>query len=101
MARIIKRSAQPKLTLRELQKIIREETDAKLYITNVRKAMRRHRLTTKVPQKIHINRASKEAIRSWQYRFDRRVSCLEEKGFTMLDMDEAFFIHDTISGSKY
>ena len=101
MARIIEQSVQPKCTPRELQKTIREETGTKLHITNVRKIMHRYGLTPKVPQKVHINRASKGAVRSWQYRFDRRVSCLEEKGFTILDMDEAFFVYDVASGRKY
>ena len=85
----------------ELQKIIREKTGTRLYITNVRKAMRRHGLTPKVPQKVHINRAGKEAIRGWQYRFDKRVSRLEENGFTIVDEDEVFFIHDVASERKY
>ena len=101
MARIIERAVQPQCTPRELQKIIREETGTRLYITNVRKAMRRHGLTPKVPQKIHINRAGKEAVRGWQYRFDKRVSRLEGDGFTIVDEDEAFFIHDVMSGRKY
>ena len=101
MARVIGQAVQPKCTPRELQKIIREETGVRLYITNVRKAMSRHGLTPKVPQKVHINRASRVAVRSWQSRFDRRVSRLEEDGFTIVDEDEAFFIHDAISGRKY
>ena len=63
--------------------------------------MHRYGLTPKVPQKVHINRASRDAVRSWQYRFDRRVSCLEKKGFTILDMDGAFFVYDVASGRKY
>ena len=101
MAQIIRQTVQPKCTPRELQKTIREETGIRPYITNVRKAMRRHGMTPKVPQKIHINRASKEAVRSWQYRFDRRVSRLEQDGFTIVDEDEVFFIHDVMSGRKY
>ena len=72
-----------------------------MYITNVRKAMHRYSLAPKIPQKVHINRTYKEAVRGWQYRFDRRVSRLEEDGFTIVDEDEAFFMHDTISGRKY
>ena len=79
MARIIEWSVQPRCTPRELQKAIREETGTRLHITNVRKIMHRYGLTPKVPQKVHINRASRDAVRSWQYRFDRRVSYLEEK----------------------
>ena len=78
MARIIEQSVQPKCTPRELQKTIREETGTRLHITNVRKTMHRYGLTTKVPQKVYINRASMEVVRSWQYRFDRHVSCLGE-----------------------
>ena len=63
--------------------------------------MRRYGPTPKVPQKVHNNRASRGAVRSWQYRFDRRVSCLEEKGFTILDMSGAFFVYDVASGRKY
>ena len=63
--------------------------------------MHRYGLTPKVPQRVHINRASRDAVRRWQYRFDRRVSCLEEKGFAILDMDEAFFVYDVVSGRKY
>ena len=101
MARIIEQAVQPRCTPMELQKIIREDTGTRLYITNVRKAMRRHGLTPKIPQKIHTNRADKEAVRDWQYRFDKRVSRLEGDGFTIVDEDEAFFVHDVISGSKY
>ena len=101
MAQIIRQTVQPKCTPRELQKTIREETGIRLYITNVRKAMRQHGTTPKVPQKVHINRASKEAVRSWQYRFDRRVSRLEQDGFTIVDEDEVFSIHDVMSGRKY
>ena len=101
MARIIEQAVQPQCTPRELQKIIREDAGTKLYITNVRKAMCRHGLTPKIPQKVHINRAGKEAVRGWQYRFNKRVSRLEGDGFTIVDEDEAFFIHDVISGRKY
>ena len=94
-------AVQPQCTPRELQKIIREDTGTKLYITNVRKAMRRHGLTPKVPQKVYINRANKRAVQNWQYRFGRLVSRLEGDGFTIVDEDGAFFVHDTISGRKY
>ena len=63
--------------------------------------MRRRGLIPKVPQRVHISRAGKEAVRGWQYRFDKRVSCLEGNGFTIVDENEAFFIHDVISGRKY
>ena len=101
MARIFEQTIQPQCTPRELQKIIRGETGTRLYITGVRKAMRRRGLIPKVPQRVHISRAGKEAVRGWQYRFDKRVSCLEGNGFTIVDENEAFFIHDVISGRKY
>ena len=101
IARITGRSVQPKCTPRELQKMILGETGTKLHITNVRNIIHRYGPTPKVPQKAHINRASRGAVRSWQYRFDRRVWCLDEKGFTILDMDEAFFVYDVASERKY
>ena len=101
MAQIIRQTVQPKCTPRELQKTIREETGIRLYITNVRKATRQHGTIPKVPQKVHISRASKEAVRSWQYRFDRRVSRLEQDGFTIVDEDGVFSIHDVMLGRKY
>ena len=101
MARIIERSVQPKCTPRELQKTIREGTGTRLHITNVRKIMHRYGLTPKCPQKVHINRAGRDAVRSWQCRFDRRVSCLEKKGFSILDMDETLFVHDMAPGRQY
>ena len=53
MARIIERSVQPECTLRELQKTVRGETGIRLHMTNVRKIMRRYRLTPKVPEGPH------------------------------------------------
>ena len=101
MARIIEQAVQPQCTPRELQRIMRGDTGAKLYTTNVRKAMRRHGLAHKIPQKVHISRAGKETVRGWQYRFDKRVSRLDGDGFTIVDEDKAFLIHDVISGRKY
>ena len=101
MARIIEQVVQPRCIPRELQKIICEDTGTGLYITNVRKAMRRHGLTPKIPQKAHINLANKRAVQNWQYRFGKRISCLEEERFTIVDEDEAFFVHDAVSGCKY
>ena len=89
MVQIIEQAIQPKCTSEELQKIIREDTGTRLYITNVRKAMRRHGLTPKIPQKVHTNRAGKEAVRGWQYRFDKRVSRLEGDGFIIVDVRQS------------
>ena len=54
----------------------------------------RYGLTPKIPQKVYIKRAGKEAVRGWQHRFGRRVSRLEEDEFTIVDEDGAFLIHD-------
>ena len=45
----------------DLQQRIQKETGVKLHITYVRKIMRLYNLSPKVAQKIHINRADKEA----------------------------------------
>ena len=101
MDRIIGKASQGKCTPKELQELVRTETDARLHITSIRRIMRGYGLTSKIPQKVHINRANKRAVQNWQYRFGKRVSRLEEEGFTIVDVDEAFFVHDTVSGRKY
>ena len=58
-------------------------------------------LSPKVAQKIHINRAGRKAVWNWRYYLKRRISCLEKEGFAVIMQDEAFFIHDTVSGRKY
>ena len=63
--------------------------------------MHRHNLSPKAPRKIHVNRANKKAVQGWQYRLDKRISRLERDGFIMVMQDEAFFIHDVITGRKY
>ena len=49
----------------------------------------------------HTNRAGRKAVRNWQYRLNRFVPCLEGAGLTVLMQDEAFFMHDAITGRKY
>ena len=46
-------------------------------------------------------RAGQEAVQNWQYRFKKQVPRLEKDGFVPVVGDEAFFIHDTVSGRKY
>ena len=101
MDRIIGKASQGRCTPKELQELVRTETNARLHITSIRRIMRGYGLTPKIPQKVHINRANKRAVQNWQYRFGKRVSRLEEEGFTIVDVDEAFFVHDTVSGRKY
>ena len=84
-----------------MQELVRTETNARLHITSIRRIMLGYGLITKIPQKIHINWANKRAAQNWQYRFGKRVSRLGEEGFTIVDEDEAFFVHDTVSGRKY
>ena len=99
--RIIDKASQGRCMPRELQELVRTETNIILHITSIRRIMRGYGLTPKIPQKVHISRVGKEAVRGWQYRFDKRVSRLEGDGFTIVDEDKAFFIHDVISGRKY
>ena len=84
-----------------MQLIIHEDAGVNLHITHVRKIMRARGLPPKAPKKVHVNRTGKKAVQDWQYRYNRRVSCLERDGFTVLMQDEAFFIHDVIVGRKY
>ena len=58
-------------------------------------------LSPKESQRVHINRAGKKAVQNWQYRFKKQIPRLEKDGFIPVMGDEAFFIHDTVSGRKY
>ena len=84
-----------------LQQHIQEQTGTRFHITYVRKIMRWHNMSPKVAQKIHVNRAGRKAVWNWRYRLKRRISCLEKEGFVVIMQDEAFFIHDAVSGRKY
>ncbi len=90
-----------KTTPAELQQVIHKETGTKMHRTNVRKIMQKYGLSPKGSQRVHINRATKAAVKSWQYRLKKRISRLEKDGFVIAMEDEAFFIHDVKSGRKY
>ena len=90
-----------KTTPAELQQVIHKETGTKMHRTNVRKIMQKYGLSPKGSQRVHINRATKAAVKSWQYRLKKRISRLEKDGFVIAMEDEASFIHDVKSGRKY
>ncbi len=98
---IIEKTAYHRITPSELQQNIRKDAGVKLHITYVRKIMHLHGLSPKAPRKIHVNRAGKKAVQNWKYRFNKRVSRLENEGFTTVMEDEAIFIHDVMVGRKY
>ena len=59
-------------------------------------------LSPKESQRVHINRAGKKAVQNWQYRFKKQNSTPRKRtDFSPVMGDEAFFIHDTVSGRKY
>ena len=101
MDRLVAETVRSGCTPKDLQRRIREETGMRLYITNVRKILHRYGLSPKKPQRVHIRRAGKKTVRNWQYRLRRQIPCLEGAGFAVVMEDEAFFIHDVISGRKY
>ena len=63
--------------------------------------MHAHGLSPKAPERVHTNKAGKRAVQNWQYRLNRRISCLKRDGFALVMEDESFFIHDMIVGRKY
>ena len=65
------------ITPKGLQRIIYEETGVKPHIIYVRKIMHAHGLSSKAPERVHTNRAGKKAVQNWQYRLNKRISCLE------------------------
>ena len=75
-----------------------KETGTKLHRTNVRKIMQKYGLSPERSQNVHTNRATKAAVKSWQYRLKNRILRLEKGGFVIAMEDKAFFIHDVKSG---
>ena len=98
---IIANVAGCRITPVDLQQYIRAQAGTSFHITYVRKIMHLYNLSPKVAQKIHINRAGRKAVWNWRYYLKRRISCLEKEGFAVIMQDEAFFVHDTVSGRKY
>ena len=101
MDAIVANVAGCRITPVDLQQYIRAQTGTRFHITHIRKIMRLYNLSPKVAQKIHVNRAGRKAVWNWRYYLKRRISCLEKEGFAVIMRDEAFFMHDTVSGRKY
>ena len=59
------------------------------------------RLTPKTPTMTHVNRASRRSVMRWQRRVRKRIDRLRERGYTVVAVDEAFFVHDTRKGRKH
>ncbi len=53
-----------KTTPAELQQVIHRETGTKMHRTNIRKIMQKYGLSPKGSQRIHINRATKTAVKA-------------------------------------
>ena len=84
-----------------LQQRLEEEAGHKFHITYVRKMMHRLGLTPKVPHTVHVNCATAPSVYGWQYRTKDEISRLKRKGFTVIALDEAFFIRDPKPGRRY
>ena len=76
-----------------LQQVMHEKAGRKLHITYVRKIMRRHGLSPKASQKIHIRRANGKTVKNWQHDIKKWISRMENEGFVVVMEDEAFFVH--------
>ena len=88
-----------------LQQVMHEKAGRKLHITYVRKIMRRHGLSPKASQKIHIRRANGKTVKNWQHDIKKWISRMENEGFVVggrgvVMEDEAFFVHDAATGRK-
>ena len=101
MDKIMKQTSQTPTTPATLYQQIFQKTKVKLHITYVRELMRKYGLSSKRTTSIHINAASKESVDGWQKNRNRRISCLEAKGFTLVVEDESFFIRDRTEGCRY
>ena len=68
---------------------------------HVRELIRKYGLSSKRTTSIHINATGKEFVDGWQRNLNRRISCPEVQGFTLVVEDESFFIRDRTEGCRY
>ena len=54
-----------------------------------------------VPQLVHVNHASKDAVWRWQRNQRKEIKRLEKKGYTLVELDEAFIRWEVGHGRKY
>ena len=59
------------------------------------------RLSPKTPTMTHVNRASRRSVLRWQRRVRKRIDRLRERGYTVVAVDEAFLVYNTIRGRKH
>ena len=100
MDKIMKQTSQMPTTPAALHQQIFQKTKVKLHLTYVRELMRKYGLSSKRTTSIHINAAGKEFVDEWQRNLNRRISCLEAQGFTLVAEDESFFIRDRTEGCR-
>ena len=90
-----------RITPAEARALLHEKTGKWLHVTNIRKIMRRADMTRKVPTAVHVNRATRRAVRRWQGRIRRRISRLKGLGYAVVVQDESVFTHDAQMRAKY
>ena len=78
-----------------------QKTKVKLHMTYVKEAIRKYDWSSKHATPVYINAASKEFVEGWQRNLNRRISCLEARGFIFVVEDESFFIHGRTERCRY
>ena len=63
--------------------------------------MHKWNLKPKVPQKVHVQAAFRDACRKWASRIILRIKKAKKKGFTVFLQDELVFVDDVRLGKKY
>ena len=98
--RIISKLADMYTTPERLREELYNRTGVRFSLGHVRRLMRKHGVSSKVPTLVHVNRESRRAVMMWQRRAGKRISRLKRAGYTVLVQDEAFFVWDTVKGKK-
>ena len=62
--------------------------------------MHKWNLKPKVPQKVHVRAASRDACRKWASRIILRIKKAKKKEFTVFLQDESVFVDDMHLGKK-
>ena len=69
-------------------------------MAHTRRLMHKFNMSRKVPIRFHINAAKFEEVEAWRKKTLRRIRYLKENGYTILIMDESFFLRDDNGGPR-
>lgn len=78
--------------------IARDMFDVEYSISRMYAIMSQHSLVSKKLSFVHVNHASRAAVRAWQWRLGTRLKKLRDAGYSIGSFDECFMVRDKALG---